>query len=450
MSPGPAITRLVLAALLLAWRATPAGATAYESKTLSRIHDPVVVTADRLGALGKRDTAQLRLYRIEDGRLVAIPFQFDARDAEGELEVDAPVDFRLDANDELTFMAKDAGDRAAEDPFPEGCDGAVEIEIADPHGAGKAWAYLAGFSAPPPREAVEPYVVFDLPTRQARSNAYTVDYAADRNFFTGLRLPRLPGAPEVNLLRQSRMRGSPTFSLLLTDFTLDFTEQNAIVEIDGVRSGPVRAVRRARLSVDLGPMFPELPNGTAYTYHYATSYQTPTDISFPWLMLKALREFRFENVLDFNPAALPVHYFDQSRPEGVLLAADGTADVRTTEDHDWWAHSADGRAMLHAFVIPQEWREWGIVRGTVVRSGGIARANDAGSDGDGTSASVVGASPSYAAGYTLLNMTNLREAGEYRLMQASIALPRAYQAGDEVDAMAMLRAPLTVTIRPMR
>mgnify|MGYP000358372472 CR=1 FL=1 len=50
-----------------------------------------------------------------------------------------------------------------------------------------------------------------------------------------------------------------------------------------------------KLSVDLGPLFPELPSGTSYTYHYLTSYTTPTRVKFPWIMVQTLRDFRFEH-----------------------------------------------------------------------------------------------------------------------------------------------------------
>ena len=80
--------------------------------------------------------------------------------------------------------------------------------------------------------------------------------------------------------------------------------------VDGVRVGPVRAVRRARLSIDLGALFPDLPSGTAYTYHYRTTYLTPSRVGFSWAILKALRDFRFENLLEFVPGSMPLTYFD--------------------------------------------------------------------------------------------------------------------------------------------
>jgi hypothetical protein len=423
-------SRTIVVVALLAELVLPAWSGA---SPLARFHDPVVVAVARLDGITGRDSAKLRLYRVRDGRYEPIPYQFDARSADGELVVEGPADFRLDADDELVFMAKDAGERITGGMRPDGSDAAVEIEVAEPRGDGRAYAYLAAFTTPP-AVSFEPYVTYDAQAREARSAFYRVDYAADRNFFTGVRIPEGAGGNTANLLRQSRMRGSPTFSLLLTDVTLDFTEQNSLVQIEGVRTGAVRSVRRVKMSVDLGPLFPELPSGISYTYHYLTSYSTPTRVKFPWLMLQTLRDFRFESVLDFQPDVMPLRYHDSDHRDGIALSPDKPFEVRTTDDHDWWVHSGRAGTMLHALVIPQQWRDWGVVRGTVVRAGaGDDRA----------------AGEQAAAGYTLLNMTSLREAGAYDLLMASVVLPGGYAAGDEVGPMAMLNEPLVVSSHRM-
>ncbi|MEW6271800.1 MAG: hypothetical protein AB1689_21160 [Thermodesulfobacteriota bacterium] len=401
-----------------------------------RPHDAVIVPAARLSELPLRDTTRLRLYRAEQGRLVAIPFQFDQRDADGEPVVGGPVEFALGDRDELVFMARDAGERASAESLPADCTAALEIELHGGDPGPRAWAYLLAFATPPPPEPFAPYVVYDWTARQARSAAYHVDYAQARNYFTGIRVLEDAGGNRANLLRQSRMRGSPTFSLLLTDLTLDFTEQSSVVEIEGVRAGPVRAIRRVRLSVELGPLFPELPSGVATTYHYRTAYLTATTVRFPWIMLQALRDFRFENVLDFEPRVLPLRYFDAWYPDGLEISPAAPLAVATTEDREWWVHSGSAGTMLHAFVIPRAWRDWGVVRGTVVRSAGAqgAEADEGG----------------FAAGFTLRNMTGLREAGAYDLMMASVVLPGPYRAGDEAPALAMLNEPLAVAVRRLR
>jgi len=426
--------RLSLLALLLVL--APLSRTAAASGP-SRVHDPVVLSVARLTGLPVRESARLRLYRVdEDGAWLPIRHQFDARSADGELVVDGPQDLILDDDDELVFMAKDAGPRATQGTHPAGSDALLEIELAEPAGDERTFVYLAAYGEAP-RVSFEPYVAFDVATQQAHTAHYRVDYAEQRNFFTGVHVLEGGGGNRANLLRQSRMRGSPTFSLLLADVTLDFTEQNSIVQIEGVRTGPVRAVRRVKLSVDLGPMFPELPSGTAYTYHYLSSYTTPSRVKFPWIMLRTLRDFRFENVLDFRPDTTPIRYHDAWYPDGIALSTDVPLEVRTTEDREWWVHSGGAGTMLHAFVIPKVWRDWGVVRGTVIRSA-------AGTDAPTPSPE---SGPALAAGYTLLNMTSLREAGGYDLLMASVVLPGAYAPGDEAGPMAMLRTPLETSVR---
>ncbi|MBU6281036.1 hypothetical protein KGQ64_02260 [bacterium] len=440
------------------------GATADPSRrSLARLHDPVVLPGRALGGLATRETRRLRLVRFDDGKPVAMPFQFDQRDRRDDVVVPGPETFDLDDNDELVFMAKDAGDRAPGDPCVQAaCDGALEIRVAEPAGEKQAWAYLLEFREPPPLERADPYVTFDDDGRLARSNAYAVEYARGRNYFTGLSVGPAAGGAGSNLLRQTHMIGSPTFSLLLSKVTLNFTEQNSIVEIDGVREGPVRAVRRARLSVDMGPMFPDLPSGIAYTYHYPTAYLTPSKVSFPWLMVKTLRDFRFETVMDLAPVdGSPARYFDAANPGGVSLAGDGPV-VRSSDDHDWWVYSSGAGTMLHAFEIPDLWKQWGIVRGAVVRptddDPGVAReAKDAGSERSGTAVAEAATPPAEEApdggrsvGYSLLHMTKLREAGTFDLMMASVVLPGPYRAGDEAGALAMLHAPLATEVRRVR
>jgi hypothetical protein len=414
------LTGALLLGVVLASRSSDAA-----SKTLDRFHDPVVVPVAALGTLPDRRTDAWRLYRLDAGHAVPIPFQFDPVDALGDVVVEAPAQFELKGEDQLVLMARDTGDRAPDGWWPAGGDAVLEIEVAEPGHAGRGWAYLVHYPGQPPAPAAERYVEYDPATHRARSTFYEVEYAPTRNFFTGLRVLPAAGGDGRNLLRQTAMLGSPTFRLLLADLTLTFTEQNSIVAVDGVRSGPVRAVRRVQLSVDLGRYFPDLPSGTVHTYHYQSSYTTPTRMGIPWLILKALRSFTFEGVVEFRPEVMPMRYWDGANPDGIRWTDGEHRTAALDVDHDWWVHSGDAGTVLHAFVVPPEWREWGIARGTVLR-----RSEDG-----------------YAAGYSLLNMTRLRRGGSHELLQAAVVLPGSYTPGDETQAMAMLRAPLRTAVR---
>ncbi len=403
------------------------------ANTLTRLHDPVVISTAALpGAMGT-STATIALYRVRNGHVEAMPYQFDARDRSGNLEVDTPRDFVLDDNDELVFMAKDTGDQA--DDATRRSAAGLEIEVSDPLDGGRGWAYLlpataAAVAAPP-----APYVRFDVDRGRATSELYEIDYADRLNFLTGLRVAPAAGGNGENLLRQTRMLGQPTFSLLFGDVQLSFTERNSIVQVDGIKNGWVRSVRRVQLSVDLGPLFPDLPTGTAYTLHYFSSFSTPTQMSVPWMALKALRDFRFENVIEFSLAAAPQRYWDAGNRGGVALTSDGVEAIETNRDHDWWVAGGASGSLLQVFILPQEWTAWGVTRGAVVQR----PCGPAGS-----------LAPKFAAaGFTLRDMTQLQHSGSYQLLQSTIILPRRYQPGDEGQVLGMFHAPLQVRVNAL-
>jgi hypothetical protein len=419
------VPRLLAAVSLLA--ALPAAA----APPLSRSTDPVVLAAAALQVLPRPHTDHLRLYRWRDGAFEPVPYQFDARDGHGDIEL-TRAHFALDDNDELVFMASDTGERADPSALPAASTAGVEITVEDPVDGGRGWVYLFAFDDPPPPAAVPPYAVIDADARHARSASYAVEYGDGVNVFTALHVAPAAGGTGENLLRQTRMTGEPTLRLLFADLTLHFDERTTVARIDGVKNGPVRAIRQVRLAIDLGKMFPDLPNGTTYTFHYRDGFDSPVKVSIPWMVLKTLRAFRFEDVVVFNPAVRPLRYWDGANPDGVDLA-DGAA-LRTDIDHDWWAVRSRAGSILQTLQIPERWREWGIARGTV--------AGDRPDPDQGDDASV--------AGYSLLNMTKLRAHGDYDFRQLMMVVPGGYQPGAERAARAMANQPLRTSVARIR
>lgn len=429
----PALLALVVIATILVLGA--ASRAAAMDKPLRRLHDPIVLPVSRLPGTANRSSGDLYVYRMSGAGLAPVPTQFDPCNAAGEIDVAAPAAFPLREHDELVFMAKDTGPRAAPEALPAAA--LLEIEVEDPADGSRGWAYLLDMGgAPSPPSAVAPYAHFDPTGQSAASPFYQVDYAVGRNFFTGMRVLPANGGGGGSFLRQTRMLGEPRFSLLFGDVSLSFTENNSIVRVEGIRNGPVRAVRRVHLSVDLGRFFPDLPSGTVYTMHYATSFTTPTRMSIPWLALAALKDFRFENVAEFDPKALPLRYWDPANADGVPLSSDAQAPVAMDRDHEWYAVSGEAGSFLQVFLMPEEWREWGIARGTVLHRASESKPEAAGDR--------------CAAGFSLLNMTRLQRAGEYQMRQATVVLPGPYHPGDEAPVMAMFHQPLRVSVRALR
>lgn len=408
-----------------------AASAAAQPSDLRRPHDPVVVRTDRLGDLADRRTAQYRVFAMRDGRVAPIPFQFDPVDDGGRVIFQAGADLRFDGDDELVLMAKDVGDRIGADGLPTGGDAVVEIEARDRAGA-RGWAYLVHFADTPPDASPDRYVRF-LPDRNlAESSWYSIHYAPPpSNHLDGLRVATTPGTAPAPLLDGTRMRIGPTFSLLLTTWSPILTERSFTVTTDGVRNGPVRAIRRVRQALDLGTFFPELPNGTVQTFYYPSAVVTPSTFDIPSLVLAALRDFRFESIHDFGARAAGLRYWDATNHTGVPLAA-AQSRLGVDVDHRWWVASGDAGTLLNALVIPPQWRDWGITRGTVISGDEAATDVDA-----------------RGVGYRLRNMTRLKKGGSYDMATALVVLPTPYRPGDESTALAMLDEPLEVHTRPL-
>jgi hypothetical protein len=385
--------------------------------SLTRPHDPVVLSTGALEGLTDREPAHYRLLVVRDGAVVPVPFQIDPRESGGAYELDDTTG-AFDDDDELVFMAKDLGARASQ---PLDADGpVVELEVADPESGQQGWAYLV--RAPEaPRPAAAPYATYDAARSEVRAASYRLRYPPGRNFFTTMETTNAAGGG--TLVSRMTLRIEPTFSLLLTRWSPSFTEESFTTVIAGVRNGPVRAIVRARQSLDLGRLLPDAPTGDVHTFYYASSFVTPSRFAVPSPLLPLLEDFHFEGVAVLDDASAS-RYVDAAHPQGIDLA-DGV-EVDAPRDADWYVIDGPRGSYLHALGIPEEWRRWGIRRATLLQR-----------TADGRS----------AAGYSLRDMTRLREGGDYDLKVSMVVLEQPYRPGDEAAALAMLRRPLAVRAR---
>ena len=118
-----------------------------EKKTLTRVEDFVLVQGKILKKNLGRDIGQMGLLAFHEEKPVPIPFQIDERNPDGDwVLTQVPPELKntglkperdddnglLDGNDELAFMARDAGDRIGKEYYPPGILAADEIMIRDP------------------------------------------------------------------------------------------------------------------------------------------------------------------------------------------------------------------------------------------------------------------------------------------------------------------------------
>ena len=150
-------------------------------RTLPRQFDVIKVQGDLLGRFDGVPIKNLSLLAFKGGTLAPIPFQIDERDRKGRYVMTAGKAAgtdedggRLDPNDELVFLLKDAGDRLPTGKRAEGGN-RIEIEMTDPRNQRqRAWAYLGRYNANPP--ALKPITSVTSPrkTRSYRKHAPSV------------------------------------------------------------------------------------------------------------------------------------------------------------------------------------------------------------------------------------------------------------------------------------
>jgi len=269
-----------------------------KKKSLTRRYDPVIVPVKKIKSLFGGAAAGLRIFAMQEGELKLIPFQVDERDPDGEFiytegpEANAPdkddKQFRkgrpdgalLDANDEIVFMVRDAGDQITSDYlFPEDPE-VWELILNDPLTGALGWVYLAVYKEAAKAPAPSPlaYIQFDPKTEQVRTPSYHVKYG--NNAFFNLDYlsmsPWQPGSNEPfalnqddNLLDRLKIRVNITgLGGRLTLFNRN--EEDIRSRFLAYKTGPVRVLSKIANNVNLmlGIRAPSITISPVFTsYH---------------------------------------------------------------------------------------------------------------------------------------------------------------------------------------
>jgi len=314
---------------------------------LSRPADPVILKGDDLPMFKGTAPDSLVAFRYEDG-WVQIPIQVDERDVRsyGEIYdfldhwslVDVPGqgvlypfleefytdDPMLDDNDEVVFMARDAGDQVLEIADPPGVvpGSGTEVRVSDPLDGATGYVYLFQSAGGLDPSAGQSYIDYqfklqsgdyletfrllgiNLELSTASSNYY------ERTFTSRLESEVLritaPGASGVDILDGSVLCNGITEEL-----------EGAFV---ANKSGPVRGIR-SQMGRGSGPAIQEV-------YFF---YEQREDI------VLHVRVHALSNgagpLVDYDPAAIGMTYFNNNNLAGVIV--DGVPDNVTPGILQW-------------------------------------------------------------------------------------------------------------------
>ncbi len=302
--------------------------SAAPTNTLTRPEDPIVVTGADLAAFDGELISELRLYTFDGADWNPIPFQIDERlnDITGTYVISE--DGLLDANDELVFMAKDAGQQAGNSEWPADMEAQgnprVQVTANDPLSPTEmGWAYL--YQSTTLITDPTSYVDWNEALQTVTALSYTASFTQD---FIGISDLTVNGNG-IDILDRQKTR--------VTAFIVTLDEEDLAglitptVEIPVV--GPVRGVA----------------NGGAFNisiYGARLDSAVVFDTSALPVSVDDLR-----NSLDLNDPTVTgiTNYFNSN---GVSVPIDGVNDaVAATPRVDWFQASGAAGGMVVAFPI---------------------------------------------------------------------------------------------------
>ncbi len=293
----------------------------------------------------------IEVLAVHQGQLAPIPFQVDEVLPDGRyalsegpepLADDSPR--ILDRDDEVAMMLSDCGDRAGaqQKPPPD----ALEIEVPDPQGGARRYAYIA--AVPSPRLSPVSYVRYDPGEGRIDGASYEMTFRGD--FPVGLALKDDNGKPSPSLINGSEVQVT---ARLLMFFKIKLNGTGLTNRVLAWRAGPIRVIRRVSHSVKLilGIQAPPVVSDEIFYRDYAEDSFAARVLWMPrvffddvrlraWLDFVGVREF----TLSWSSMSGPPLHLDEAADAQI-------AEIERDPPHTrWLAIRGDGKIVIQTFM----------------------------------------------------------------------------------------------------
>jgi len=288
---------------------------ALATTTFDRSEDPVVITGERFPAFSGAPLNELVAYAYRSGEWAPVPFQIDEVNISGTFVT--TDDGLLGNQDELVFMAGDAGDSASAAEWPIDAQARLNsryaITVTDPLSTSQqTWVYL--YRSTTLTRSTVSYITWTFATQTASAMSYTASFSPTK--FVGLSNLLINGG-NVDILDRQKLRLATILSTFNEESIVTTFHQPATLTLP--IAGPVRAATNIG---DLKAAFYGSRIDFDVTFNLGGLPLTINSIrtSFDWI----------------SPTISGIHtYYDSNTPGGVDI--DGVPDViSTTPRVDWF------------------------------------------------------------------------------------------------------------------
>lgn len=329
--------------------------------SLNRPYQPVVMKGSSFAEFANNVASlnQLFLYKYSANTWTQIPFQFDEVEPDS-LDVAKTTYFRqgdgkLDDQDELVFMVRDAGDRAPAgawiDDQASSAYTRYEIELTDPLAAGSAgYVYLYRSTTLTVPATIKDYVTYTPPTAGSgndvvKGQSYEEGHRSN-GINNSLLVPPSAGGDGVDFLDQLKIR----FQLNIFSINVPITEEGFALQGIRLRDGNVRLIRQLQERISV------LGNNLDFAIdvlYYAYSAVLSTDLNITVDNVNLLRQS-----IDFKASANGAKWYNQNITNPVTV--DGVADNLSTQNlavvvapnFNWYMLSSSHGSFVNLFSLP--------------------------------------------------------------------------------------------------
>lgn len=241
---------LVVAAAMMAIPLAAGAATLSPARAI----EIVTIKGEDLGALQGQAFDKFSVMAMKDGKLAPIPYQFDDMNDKGlpyapggHLPIDGEEGI-IEAQDELVFMLRDAGDEAGGDQLSAPAGKAVaEIKISGDGVTRYAYVYQDN-----PQRSDKSYTHVDPESGLIKTDAWSLRLSKEYDPVRALVWEDMvinSHSPDQNLLDTLKVRAVAALGFV----GATISERNALFPsaITGVKNGPVRSIFVADASVKI-------------------------------------------------------------------------------------------------------------------------------------------------------------------------------------------------------
>ncbi len=350
--------RATAAAFILSLLSVPSEAVT-SKRTLKRTEDFVVFTGGDVPGLTGAEAADLRLYACRGARCGPVSFQVDKVDSSGIYVF--PVDrYRdtgrdgtgLDDNDEMCFMAEDAGDRRPASWRPEGAVRGVELELHDPVDAGRAWVYLfeePGSFQPDVPDNVD-YVV-EGDEVLIRSPRFTLGYREGRVDYDIMQMQNAEGRIGPDMLDKQKV--GLMANLARHNLPINVPESIVKTRDTAIIDGPVRVIVEQMIFIYIADISFQY-GSEYYMKFYRCGQNNSVFFKFPSGLSKLFKTLVFYWSLDFMPDVIGSRYIDPHHPAPITIGSGVVKQVPQDKVHYWWGLYGKNGALFQGLDLDED------------------------------------------------------------------------------------------------